>query len=66
MFKYSQCFIYNSDLYKIHEDKLAEHGGDPQQGQAVAHVEDGVLEAELPGEAVHGDYELYAVGLKTK
>ena len=61
-----ECFVNKADLYKIHEDKLAEHGGYPQQGQAVAHVEDGVLEAELPGEAVHRDYELYAVGLKTK
>ena len=54
------------DLYEVHEDKLAEHSGDAQQRQAVAHVEDGVLETELLGEAVNCDDELYAVCLKTK
>ena len=54
------------DLYEVHEDKLAEHSGDTQQRQAVAHVEDGVLQTELLGEAVNCDDELYAVCLKTK
>ena len=31
----------------MHEDELAEDGGDPEQGEAVADVEDGVLHAEL-------------------
>ena len=38
---------YTADLDEVHEDKLAEDGGDAEEGEAVAHVEDGVLQAEF-------------------
>ena len=59
-----KSLVPQADLYEVHQDKLAEHGGDAQQRQAVAHVEDGVLQTELLGEAVHWDDELNSVCLE--
>ena len=53
MHKLKSLVPHEADLYEVHQDKLAEHGGDAQQRQAVAYVEDGVLQTELLGEAVH-------------
>ena len=39
----------SSNLDKVHKDKLAYDGGDAKEGQAVANVEDCVLDAELAG-----------------
>ena len=64
MHKLKSLVPHEADLYEVHEDKLAEHRGDAQQRQAIAHVEDGVLQTELLGEAVHWDDELNAVCLE--
>ena len=53
MHKLKSLVPHEADLYEVHQDKLAEHRGDAQQSQAVAHVEDGVLQTELLGEPVH-------------
>ena len=52
------------DLDEIHQNQLTEDGGDPEQGQTVAHIEDRVLQRELPGQTVYRDDKLDAVGLQ--
>ena len=52
------------DLYEIHQHQLAEDRGDPQQGQTVANIEDGVLQRKLLGQTVHRDDKLDTVGLQ--
>ena len=66
MHKLKSLVPHEADLYEVHEDKLAEHRGDAQKRKAVAHVEDGVLQTELLGEAVHWDDELNAICLEKK
>ena len=54
---------WGTHLDEVHEDELAEDGGDAQQREAVTHVEDRVLQGELPCQPVHSDDELYTVRL---
>ena len=52
------------DLDEIHQHQLAEDGGDAEEGQTVANIEDRVLQGKLPSQPVHSDDELYTVGLQ--
>lgn len=59
---HSLLLLDHPPLLDVHEEEVAYDRGDAEEGEARAHVQDGVLQVELAAAPLDGDDELHSTG----